>query len=66
MKKIALGSWAFAFGPYASDPVPFEKTAERMAAAGYDAIEICGIQEHVTLEAYPTLAYTVVSASPKM
>ena len=54
MKKIALGSWAFAFGPYASDPVPFETTAERMAAAGYDAIEICGIQEHVTLENYPT------------
>ena len=54
MKKIALGSWAFAFGPYASDPIPFEKTAEKMASAGYDAIEICGIHEHVTLSAYPT------------
>jgi sugar phosphate isomerase/epimerase len=54
MKKISLGSWAFAFGPYASDPVPFDRTAKRLADAGYDAIEVCGIQEHVTLEAYPS------------
>ena len=54
MKKISLGSWAFAFGPYSSDPVPFDKTAKRLADAGYDAIEVCGIQEHVTLAAYPT------------
>ena len=54
MKKIALGSWAFVFGPYASDPVPFEKTAERMASAGYDAIEICGFDEHVSFESHST------------
>jgi sugar phosphate isomerase/epimerase len=54
MKKISLGSWAFAFGPYAGDPVPFDRTAKRLADAGYDAIEVCGIQQHVTLEAYPT------------
>jgi sugar phosphate isomerase/epimerase len=54
MKKISLGSWAFAFGPYASDPVPFDRAAKRLADAGYDAIEVCGIQQHVTLEAYPT------------
>jgi len=54
MKKVSLGSWAFAFGPYASDPIPFDKTAKRLAEAGYDAIEVCGIQEHITPEAYPT------------
>jgi sugar phosphate isomerase/epimerase len=54
MKKISLGSWAFAFGPYSSNPVPFDKTAKRLADAGYDAIEICGIQEHITLDRYPT------------
>ncbi len=54
MKKVSLGSWAFAFGPYSSDPVPFDKTARRLAEAGYDAIEVCGIQEHITLDAYPT------------
>jgi len=54
MKKVSLGSWAFAFGPYSSDPVPFDKTAKRLAEAGYDAIEVCGIQEHITLDAYPS------------
>jgi sugar phosphate isomerase/epimerase len=54
MKKVSLGSWAFAFGPYSTHPVPFDKTAKRLAEAGYDAIEVCGIQEHVTLDRFPT------------
>jgi sugar phosphate isomerase/epimerase len=52
MKKISLGSWAFAFGPYSPDPAPFDRVAKRLSEAGYDAIEVCGIQEHVTLNAY--------------
>ncbi len=52
--KISLGSWAFSFGPYAADPVPFEATVKRMSAAGYDGIEICGFPPHVTLEKYPS------------
>lgn len=54
MKKVSLGSWAFAFGPYSSSPIPFHRTAKRLSEAGYDAIEICGIEQHVTLDAYPT------------
>jgi sugar phosphate isomerase/epimerase len=54
MKKVSLGSWAFAFGPYAARPVPFDAVAKRLAEAGYDAIEVCGIQEHVTLDRYAT------------
>lgn len=54
MKKVSLGSWAFAFGPYSSNPVPFDETAKKLADAGYDAIEVCGIQEHITLDAFPT------------
>ncbi len=54
--KISLGSWAFAFGPYADNPVPFERTARRLAEAGYDGIEICGFPPHVTLDAYPSAA----------
>ena len=52
--KISLGSWAFSFGPYASNPVGFDKTAARLAAAGFDGIEVCGFPPHVTLSAYPT------------
>jgi sugar phosphate isomerase/epimerase len=52
--KISLGSWAFSFGPFADDPIPFEKTVRRLSEAGYDGIEICGFPPHVTLDQYPT------------
>jgi sugar phosphate isomerase/epimerase len=52
--KLSVGSWAFTYGPYADDPVPFDKTVERLAAAGYDGVEICGLPPHVSLEDYPT------------
>jgi sugar phosphate isomerase/epimerase len=51
--KISLGSWAFSFGPYTDNPVPFDKTARRLAEAGYDGIEVCGFPPHITLHAYP-------------
>ena len=52
--KISLGSWAFSFGPYTNDPVPFDRTVKRLAEAGYDGVEICGFPPHVTLDSYPT------------
>src|SRR5438477_8057889 len=52
--KISLGSWAFSFGPFADNPIPFEKTVKRLSAAGYDGIEICGFPPHVTQDKYPT------------
>jgi len=51
--KISLGSWAFAFGPYANDPIPFDRSVKRLAEAGYDGVEICGFPPHVTLDRYP-------------
>lgn len=51
--KVSFGSWAFSFGPYASHPVPFLEIAERLAAAGYDGIEVCGFQPHLSIEDYP-------------
>lgn len=52
--KISLGSWAFSFGPFADNPIPFDKTVKRLSEAGYDGIEICGFPPHVTVENYPT------------
>lgn len=54
--KISLGSWAFAFGPYTNDPVPFDRSVKRLAEAGYDGVEVCGFPPHVTLDRYPTSA----------
>ena len=53
--KVSLGSWAFSFGPFAENPVPFEETVHRLSKAGYDGIEICGFPPHVTLERFPTV-----------
>jgi sugar phosphate isomerase/epimerase len=52
--KISVGSWAFAFGPYADNPVPFDKTVRRLSEAGYDGVEVCGFPPHITLDGYPT------------
>ena len=52
--KISLGSWAFCWGPYASDPVPFDRAVKRLAEAGYDGVEVCGFPPHVTLDRYAT------------
>jgi len=52
--KISLGSWAFSFGPFADNPIPFEKTVKRLSEAGYDGIEICGFPPHITLDQYPS------------
>lgn len=51
--KISLGSWAFTYGPYERDPIPFLRVAERLSEAGYDGIEVGGFEPHVTLERYP-------------
>jgi sugar phosphate isomerase/epimerase len=52
--KISLGSWAFSFGPFAGNPIPFDRTVKRLSDAGYDGIEICGFPPHVTQDKYPT------------
>jgi sugar phosphate isomerase/epimerase len=52
--KISLGSWAFSFGPWAADPVPFEAIVRHLAETGYDGIDISGFPPQVTLEKYAT------------
>jgi len=52
--KVSLGSWAFSFGPFADNPIPFETIVRRLSEAGYDGIEICGFPPHIALDQYPT------------
>lgn len=54
--RFSMGSWSFAFGPYAAEPKPVEEIARRLARAGYDGIELNGYPPHVTLERYSTRA----------
>ncbi|MBL8179722.1 MAG: sugar phosphate isomerase/epimerase [Bryobacterales bacterium] len=48
--KISFGSWAFIFGPHARTPLNLGESARRIAAAGYDGIEISGFPPQLTLD----------------
>ncbi len=50
--KLALGSWAFAFGPFSADPWPFSRVLQYIAEAGYDGVEINGFRPHPTPDDY--------------
>jgi len=52
--QIAIGSWAFSFGPFASSPWPFEKVIKYAADAGYDGIELNGFRPHPHHDDYDT------------
>lgn len=44
--RLAFGSWAFSFGPFAGDPWPFDCLCAYAADAGYDGVEINGFRPH--------------------
>jgi sugar phosphate isomerase/epimerase len=44
--RVSLGSWAFSFGPFESEPWSFDRFAEYTAATGYDGVEINGFRPH--------------------
>jgi sugar phosphate isomerase/epimerase len=44
--KLAFGSWAFSFGPFAEAPWSFERLCRYAADAGYDGVEINGFRPH--------------------
>ncbi|MBB6670691.1 sugar phosphate isomerase/epimerase family protein [Cohnella nanjingensis] len=52
--KLSIGSWAFAFGPFAASPWSFERILAYAAEAGYDGVEINGFSPHPTPDSYPS------------
>src|SRR5688500_421167 len=44
--RLSFGSWAFAFGPFESDPWDFERVCRYVSDAGYQGIEINGFRPH--------------------
>jgi sugar phosphate isomerase/epimerase len=55
-KKIAIGTWAYAFGPYEKNPVPFDTVCRTLGQMGMDGIEIAAFRPHVHPEDYPMKA----------
>jgi len=46
MKRISIGTWAYSIGPYAANPVPFDEVIEKLAALGFDGVELGGFPPH--------------------
>jgi len=42
MKKISIGSWAYAIGPYEDNPVPWDDVCKNLADLGFDGVELGG------------------------
>ncbi len=46
MKRISIGSWAYAIGPYANNPVPWEEVITKLKELGFDGVELGGFGIH--------------------
>ncbi len=53
-KRISIGTWAYAIGPYADCPVPFPEVVEKLAELGFDGLELGGFGEHPNPDALDT------------
>lgn len=52
-KKLSIGSWAYTFGPYESNPVPFDTVVRTLGSYGFDGIEIGAFRPHIHPDDYP-------------
>ncbi len=55
-KKLAIGSWAYTFGPYETHPVPLDEVVRRLGELGFDGVELNGFPPHADPDLYPTKA----------
>ena len=46
MKRIAMGSWAYAIGPYEKDPIDFDTVCRKVKALGFDGVELGAFSPH--------------------
>ena len=54
--KLSIGSWAYAFGPYQNNPIPFDTVVRTLGKYGYDGVEIGAFKPHVHPDDYPMKA----------
>jgi sugar phosphate isomerase/epimerase len=52
-KKLSIGSWAYTFGPYTQNPVPFDTVVKRLGELGFDGVEIGAFKPHIDINDYP-------------
>ena len=44
--RLSIGSWAYCFGPYKDNPVPFDTVIEKLGKLGFDGVELGGFPPH--------------------
>lgn len=44
--RLSIGSWAYCFGPYKDNPVPFDTVIEKLGKLGFDGVELGGFVPH--------------------
>ncbi len=52
-KKLSIGSWAYTFGPYQDNPIPFDTVVRQLGELDFDGVEIAGFKPHIHPEDYP-------------
>lgn len=52
MKKLAIGTWAYIFGPYETRPVDFRTVVQTLSDIGFDAVSIAGFRPHIFVDDY--------------
>ncbi len=52
-KKLSIGTWAYAFGPYQNNPVPFDTVVRTLGKLGFDGVEVGAFRPHIHPEDYP-------------
>ena len=45
-KRISIGTWAYAIGPYQDNPVPFPEVVEKLNELGFNGLELGGFGVH--------------------
>jgi sugar phosphate isomerase/epimerase len=53
MKRISIGTWAYSIGPYAENPVPWDEVVSKLAALGFDGLELGGFGVHPNPDIMP-------------
>ncbi len=54
MKRISIGSWAYAIGPYEDDPVPWDVVTAKLKGLNFDGVELGGFGIHPNPGTHPT------------
>lgn len=44
--QISIGSWAYCFGPYQNNPVPFDTVIKKLGELRFDGVELGGFPPH--------------------